>query len=215
MLREAWEILPLIDLRADGPACAARGCRFATQAAAQGMPARAVDGQSEPGRAGMLVSEWDVLALEPALAEDRVHFIAVDPPYRREHVDFVNRLSERGVHVHLYYGEQERQTTARLLRYLVHPRFAMVCVYRAWEELRTDGQGAEEAEVLALAAEFGWNEARVVLSREQLSRALATLEALGMEQLAVGEAKLEARSIPAYAEAEAEYEECSRLCLNL
>jgi hypothetical protein len=252
MVREAWGHLPLSDLRADGLACAARGCRFSARDATLGaayrtpgaewhaaqepapeVPARAVgeqpaahavgersappalDGQCAPGHAGVMVSEWDVLARAPELAAARVHLIAVDPPYRTEHVALVNRLGEAGVNVHLYYGQDERQTTVRLLRYLVHPRFAMVCVYRALEKLRGDGRAPQETEVLALAAEFAWNEAHVVLGGEQLSRALATLEELGVDQPAAGEAKLEARNIPAYAEAEAEYEECSRLCLNL
>jgi hypothetical protein len=166
-------------------------------------------------QAGVLVTEWDVLARAPALAAARTHLVAVDPPYRGEHVTLVNRLADAGMSVHLYYGQEERQTTAQLLRYLVHPRFAMVCAYRALDDVRAEGGPAQEADVLARAAEMAWSEARVVLGARELSRALEILDQLSLDQLPAGEAKLEARDIPAYAEAVAEYEECSRLCLNL
>jgi hypothetical protein len=130
-------------------------------------------------------------------------------------VALVNRLAEAGMSVHLHYGYDERQTTIRLLRHLVHPRFAMVCAYRAQEGIKAEGGQAQEAEVMARAAELAWNEAQVVLGGSELSRALGILALLSLEPLPAGEAKLEARDIPAYAAAEAEYEECSRLCLNL
>ena len=70
--------------------------------------------------------------------------------------------------------------------------------------------------MLARAAELAWEEARVVLGPSELRRALRHPRASSsLDQLPAGEAKLEARSIPAYAEAEADYEECSRLCLTL
>jgi hypothetical protein len=123
--------------------------------------------------------------------------------------------SRYGATIHLHYGYDERQSTARLLRYLVHPRFAMVCAYRALEALRSDGEEPEEALLLAQAARLAWEEARVALCPETLLRALSVLRELRLDQLCAGEAKLEARNIPAYAEAEADYEECSRLCQTL
>jgi hypothetical protein len=130
-------------------------------------------------------------------------------------VELVNSLAEEGVSVHLYYGHDERQTTLRLLRYLVHPRFAMVCAYRALEAIRAEGGETCEAAVIPRAAALAWDEARVILGASQLARAVETLGQLSFDHLRVGEVKLEARDIPAYAEAEAEYEECSRLCLSL
>lgn len=209
MLPEARERIPFSDLCDDGLVCVGRGC----------VTGRGIAGGSGPPdvteRAGVVVTEWDVLVHAPALAAARTHLVAVDPPYRAEHVAAVNRLAEAGMSVHLYYGHDERQATARLLRYLVHPRFAMVCAYRALEGTRAEGGQAQEAEVMARAAELAWNEARVVLGKSELSRALEIIGQLTLDQLPVGEAKLEARNIPAYVEAEAEYEECSRLCLNL
>jgi hypothetical protein len=218
MLAEAGERLPLADLCRHGLACAGTACGGWGP----------VSGKDE---AGVLVTEWDVLARTPALAAARTHLVAVDPPYRRDHVALVNSLGEQGVNVHLYYGHDERQATARLLRYLVHPRFAMVCVYRALEateaeEGRSDvtghgrlgatgSAGRSDAEIVARAAGFAWSEAQVILETKGLSRALAVLRELDLGRQPVGEAKLEAHSIPAYVEAEAEYEECSRLCLNL
>jgi single-stranded-DNA-specific exonuclease len=209
MLSEARERIPFADLCEHGLTCIARGCSAGPGTAA----ALGADDVAE--RAGVLVTEWDVLVTTPGLAAARAHLIAVDPPYRAEHVALVNRLAGEGMNVHLYYGHEERQTTARLLRYLVHPRFAMVCVYRALEDIRAEGAPAQKADVLARAAEMAWSEARVVLGVRELSRAMEILDQLSFNQLPTGEAKLEARDIPAYAEAEAEYEECSRLCLNL
>ena len=53
------------------------------------------------------------------------------------------------------------------------------------------------------------------LGYEELRRAHAVLSELGIERHSAGEAKLEAQSIPAYVAAEADYEECSRLCQTL
>jgi hypothetical protein len=77
-----------------------------------------------------------------------------------------------------------------------------------------EGDGAQ-LRLYQRAAEIGWQEAGVVLTWAELERAAGILEELGVERLANGEAKLEARSISAYAAAEADYEECSRLCLTL
>jgi hypothetical protein len=138
------------------------------------------------------------------------HLIVADPPYRREHLGLLQQAADSGSTVHLVYGEEERQATARVLRYLVHPRFAMVCVYRAMQGEQQEGQ-----ELFALAADIASKEAGVALSHADLVKAAAILTELGVGRDNSGEAKLEARSIPAYAAAEADYEECSRLCLNL
>jgi hypothetical protein len=144
--------------------------------------------------------------------------VAVDPPFRPAHVSLLERAAAQGANIHLYYGPEERQITAKVLRYLVHPRFAMVCVYRALEGLRGhDGDlgDVNDAEIVAAAAERAWEEAGVTLGGQELHRALGIVRALGADQVPAGEAKLEARSIPAYLQAEADYEECSRLCQTL
>jgi single-stranded-DNA-specific exonuclease len=156
--------------------------------------------------AGLVIAEWDIVADLAALSKGWAHVIAIDPPYRTKHVAFLRRAVREGAYVHLYYGDEERRATARLLRYLVHPRFAMVCMYRAMGE----GLGVEE--VFSKTAEFAWREARVVLTEADLARSHAILTELGVERNACGGAKMEARGISAYAVAEAEYEECSRLC---
>ncbi len=209
MLPEARAHIPFADLCPRGLACVARGCMAGVGVStSSGLEASA-------DRAGVVVTEWDVLVRVPAMTAGRTHIVAVDPPYRREHADRVNELASEGVSLHLYYGHEERQTTLRLLRYLVHPRFAMVCAYRALEAIKAEGGETCEAAIVARAAVLAWEEARVVLEPVRLVRALEILRQLSSDQLPVGEAKLEARDIPAYAEAEAEYEECSRLCLSL
>ncbi|MFH0917478.1 MAG: single-stranded-DNA-specific exonuclease RecJ [bacterium] len=158
---------------------------------------------------GVILVEWDVAKRIPALCRAGSHVIAIDPPYRTEHVAFLRRSADEGAYVHLYYGAEERQTTTRLLRYLVHPRFAMVCMYRAMDE----SLGADD--IFSKAAEIGWREGRVVLADEELARAHAILTELGIERAVAREDRIEARTIAAYAAAEAEYEECSRLCQTL
>jgi single-stranded-DNA-specific exonuclease len=201
MLREARERLPLSDLCPGGLACAVQGCD----------ESRVPDA---PG-AAVVVAEWDSLIHNRTLLAGRTHVVAADPPYRREHVALLEAAAREGANIHLHYGHDERSSTSKLLRYLVHPRFAMVCAYRALETLRRDEAEPADAELVALAATLAWDEARVTLGPEALYRALGVLRELGLDRASAGEAKLEARNIPVYAEAEADYEECSRLCQTL
>ncbi len=200
MLTDAREKLPFADLCRHGLACLTAGCRGS---------------QEDPvERAGVVISEWDVMARAPELMA-RAHIVAVDPPYRTEHVALLSDAGGKGANLHLHYGHGERQATARLLRYLVHPRFAMVCVYRALRELDSGRKEGVETEILRRAAELAWEEAHVQVGHDRFWRALDILESLGLARASTGEAKLDARDSPAYAEMEAEYEECARLCLTL
>ncbi len=157
-----------------------------------------------------VVVEWEAIVRAPELAAGRLHVIVMDPPFRASHIDFLRHAAAGGATIHLCYGQEERRLTTGFLRYSVHPRFAMVCVYRAMQE----EEGREDG-VLPRARDIGWQEGRVVLTWADLTRARGILSDLGIERPCLGEAKLEARNVPAYADAEAEYEECSRLCLTL
>jgi len=201
MLQDAEERLPLADLCQGGFVCVGRGCT----------PERADAAE----QAAVVVAEWDLAACLPALVSGRTHVVAIEPPYRAAHAALLEQAGREKAHVHLYYGSEERQNTLKMLRYLVHPRFAMVCMYRAFEAAGADGGPVDEGLLLARAAALAWDEARVVLGREDLTRARGFLRELRLDQAPAGEAKLEARNIPAYAHAEADYEECSRLCQNL
>ena len=159
--------------------------------------------------AGLVVVEWDAAVHASALFRGRAHVIVADPPYRREHVALLRRLADEGILLHLYYGQAEREATASILRYLVHPRFAMVCVYRAM----ADEAGKDE--VLHRARQLGIREAGVFLDWQELLRAHVVLEELGLEQPGASEARIEAERIPEYATAEAEYEECAKLCRTI
>lgn len=156
--------------------------------------------------AQVVVGEWDAVLKEPRAAEARTHVVAVDPPYRAEHRALLKQLAGKGATVHVVYGERERRRTARLLKYLVHPRFAMVCLYRAL------AHGAQGPELHRAAAEMAWGEGRVALCAEDLERAWQVLAELGLDQPAKQAGKIEANSVPLYADAEAEYQECSRQC---
>lgn len=182
--------LPLESLTRGRMRCLTRACSCPAQVTY-------VDG-------GVSLVEWDASA-GASLGRPR-HVVVLDPPYRAEHTQLLRALAKEGAGVHLYYGEEQRRSTARLLRYLVHPRFAMVCLYRALSG------GSRQADARSHAAELAWREGGVVLSEEALDRADRVLAGLDLGQNGEGEAKIDLQSIPAYAEAEADYEECSRLC---
>lgn len=158
----------------------------------------------------VVLADWDLSVDAARHSGADMHLVALDPPYRREHIGSLRAAAEGGAVIHLYYGADERQTTARLLRYLVHPRFAMVCVFRAMQQGEYDIY-----EVFASAARLAWQEAQIVLCHEELSRAATVLEELGGARLVSGEAKLDARYSPTYVAAAADYEECAKLCLTL
>jgi len=160
--------------------------------------------------ARVAMTEWEVAGSVYEVAAPWEHLVALDPPFRAGHAALLRRAEKENHVVHLCYGQAEREATARILRYLVHPRFAMVCLYRAMQE-----GGRTQARLFTRAAEIGWQEAGLVLTWTDLERAASILDELGVERLSSGEAKLEARSISAYALAEADYEECARLCLIL
>jgi hypothetical protein len=158
----------------------------------------------------LAIVEWDAgVAMRGAL-RSQTHILVFDPPFRACHVGMVSELADAGAFVHLLHGDCERKDTSARLRYLVHPRFAMVCLYKAMQRTQADS-----VELFSTAAHIAWQEARVLLTAQDLRKAEAILLELGLERLAPGKAKLDARDIAAYREAEAEYEECVRLCLTL
>ncbi len=165
--------------------------------------------------ADIAVVEWDLIARAGDLGGGWAHVIAVDPPYRASHLELLQALIAGGTCIHLYYGREERESTTRLLRYTVHPRFAMVCFYRALGE----NDDIADERVLRRAAEIGWSKAGVMLGREDLLQARRILLELGIDSAETaskrsgdGQAKMETQRIPAYAAAEADYRECLRLC---
>ncbi len=154
--------------------------------------------------------EWDALRIVEHSLREWPHVIVLDPAYREDHVRSVAHLAEAGAQVHLMYGESEKRETASLLRYIVHPRFAMVCMYRALQQATNTGEGLHVA-----AMRIAWNEGHVLLGRSQLVKAEEILRQLGVERESVGKAKLETSQNAAFRHAEAEYEECVRLCQSL
>ena len=73
----------------------------------------------------------------------------------------------------------------------------------------------QEPATADLQAESMNNRAVSLLDLEKDDEAAAILEELGVERHDPGEGKLDAGSVPAYAEAVAEYVECVRLCRSL
>ena len=174
-------------------ACVGRGCGLGREGAL--------------GEERVLVAEWD--ALSPLLYSTGPprHVVVADPPYRRQHVERLQALRESGATLHMAYGEEERRTTAALLRYVVHPRFAMVCMYRAAEA------GLYGRERMVEAARLATVESGVALGPEDLARAEYVLARIGLgARLLSKQARIEAKDVPAYAAAEADFEESVRLC---
>lgn len=161
--------------------------------------------------AQILVVEWDAVSTLLEMLKGRSHVVVFDPPYRGIHIQAVSTLGEEGGEVHLLYGEAERKENVALLRYLIHPRFPMVCVHNA----RQSNTDEDDGQMLKVARRLGWEQARVCLTVENLERAQAILSELGLDKLQAGQAKLDARRSEIYREAEAEYEECVRSCLTL
>lgn len=188
--------LPFESFVKDGFSCVSRYCAGAATARLE--------------RSAVVVAEWEIVndVLQPI--GRREHVIVLDPPFRRAHLRSVSRLAEEGAVVHLTYGEEERKALARLLRYQLHPRFAMVCLYKAMQS------GIAEVDGLyARASALAWAEAKVLLTVPDLERAREILSALHLEQTPAERARLEARNNAAYRQAEADYRECAALCLTL
>ncbi len=185
--------LPMEGLAHVPLACVGRGCSPER--------VRALDEEN------VLVAEWD--ALSPLLypSGGPRHIVLGDPPYRRRHVEMLEALRKRGATFHMAYGDEERRSTAALLRYVAHPRFAMVCMYRAAEAGLFGRERTVEAARLAMA------ESGAALSPEDLARAEHVLTRIGVGgRPGSKQAKIEAKDVPAYAAAEADFEESVRLC---
>jgi single-stranded-DNA-specific exonuclease len=195
-LEEINRRLPLDDLVGDGMRCIGRAC-VASEV-------------SRVNEATHTIAEWDMVASD--LPGGFVHIIALDPPYREEHATFLRQMAGMGVRIHLLYGDEERRRTASLLRYLVHPRFAMVCVYRALGSAHDWRQSHVHHETRRVAAELAWREGGVMLADEDFVRAGQILAGLNLGQSGEGKARMKLGDSPVYAEAEADYQECSRLC---
>ena len=184
--------LPLHDLIHRPITCVGQGCGYDRQ--------NPVEGES------LFMVEWDALEHVPLSFSGTTHAILADPPYRLSHMETLRQIGDRGVIFHQCYGDEERRATAELLRYLGHPRFAMVSVYRAAEA------GFSGEERLAEAARLAMIERGIVLAPHDLVRAEHILACIGMGLPESGQAKMDTKDVAAYAQAEAEFKESVRLC---
>ncbi len=160
--------------------------------------------------AKLLLVEWGAVCGIAPDRSHRSHTIVLDPPFRLSQLMAALGLGQKGTTMHLLYGEREREAMCSLLRYTVHPRFGMVCMYNA---LRSGS--ADEDALVKEASRIAWEQAKVVLRREDLRKALMILQDLGLLSDDDGKAKLDVRQSAVYREAEADYEECVRSCLTL
>jgi len=187
--------LPLAALVEHEPACVGRGCMYDRHRL---METRTV------------FADWEALGSLSCTTMAWDHVIALEPPFRGWQISALLSAAKRGSIIHLCYGKEERCATLDFLRHVVHPRFAMVCLYKAMKEGDLD-----QHTLFARALSIAWQQAKVVLTVCELERAWMILAALGLERPVKVRAKLEAREVPAYVAAEEDYKECRKLCLSL
>jgi single-stranded-DNA-specific exonuclease RecJ len=217
-LEELTSALPLAELAQRPLECRDRGCRGSGGAGLAPCEDDERTGEVElvtrDGGSGLLLADWDSMeACRSALALAD-HVMVLDPPFRPQHLALLARLASEKRFIHLCFGDEERAATENLIRFLVHPRFAMVCLYRALAK-DLDGERA-----LSDAARTALTEQRVSLTHLELSRARAIIEELGIGGSSRGldgrperrGARIDARVVPTYRAAEAVYEESIHLC---
>lgn len=171
----------------------------------------------EIARTRTLFADWEAANQAFSVGGPWDHVVVLDPPFRHSQLEALVSAARTGSMVHLCYGAEGRRAAVDFLRHVVHPRFAMVCLYRALKE----GDSApkegdlDQRAVFAGAAAIAWRQARVILAAHELERAWGILLRLGVGRSMPVGAKLEARDAPDYVAGEADYEECRRLCLSL
>lgn len=157
----------------------------------------------------LLFVDWTAAARRSELLAEKNHLIILDPPFQAAHVVLARAAAERGAHVHLCYGSDERRFTERLLKVSLHPRTWMVPLYRA---LR---RGLDPSAAMQAVYDEAWRMDTFPPTGDELQRAWRILQALERTGARPGEGGWNLADIPEYAEAEAEYEEAVRLCRML
>jgi hypothetical protein len=154
----------------------------------------------------LLFLDWTAAERRTGLLLRRRHVVVMDPPFRAAHTILLARLVEAGVRVHLAWGPADRESTERMLALLLHPRPAMVALYRAWQ------RGLQGSDAWQAVVQQWFTDHRVLPGADELQRAESLLRALGHCPGGSEGSTIEPRDTPAYTSAEAAYEEAVRLC---
>ncbi|MHB9148789.1 MAG: single-stranded-DNA-specific exonuclease RecJ [Thermoleophilia bacterium] len=154
----------------------------------------------------LLFADWDAAERRSELLCAKRHVIMVDPTYRASHTALLRRVADSGARVHLLYGEEERRLTETELRVRMHPRHWMVALYRALQSGETrDG-------LFGRVLDDSWVNEGIMPTADDLRRSMDLLDALGHGSNGGEQATMKASQLPAYAAAEAAFEEAVRSC---
>ncbi len=194
--------LPLLNLGVSGVDCVSRHCWRL---------------HGTPRPQALLVLDWQAAERRPGLLAEKRHVLVMDPPFRPGHTATLRDLASRGAQIHLVYGPEERASAARHCRSMLHPRFWMVPLYRAWRD------GLAGLEAWEAVRRSVWQEHEVLPEADDLRRAEAWLRELGHAPAGrgaatgaatpiSGEATIDLARLPGYGDAERAYEQAVRLC---
>ncbi|GAB4251334.1 MAG: hypothetical protein Kow00129_12180 [Thermoleophilia bacterium] len=184
--------LPLRELGVTGVDCLSRTC-WRTR-------------NSELRREALLFCDWPAAERRVSVLLQKKHVLVVDPPFTAGHTALLADLDRSGLCVHHAYGEEERELSVKLLRPLLHPRDWMALLYRARR------QGRNGLEARREAVRQAWERYRLLPAADELQKAEEILAAAGIGQAGDGQSKIDVTKVPAYAAAEAAYEEAIRFC---
>lgn len=154
----------------------------------------------------LLFTDWDSAERRSELLCAKSHVIVVDPTYRPSQSALLRRVADSGARVHLLYGEEERRLTETELRIRMHPRHWMVILYRALQ----NGENRDGLFGRVLAE--SWVNEGMMPTADDLRRSMGLLDALGHGSNGGEQATMKASQLPAYAAAEAAFEEAVRSC---
>ncbi|GAB4243906.1 MAG: hypothetical protein Kow00122_00070 [Thermoleophilia bacterium] len=195
VLRRVAGDLPLVELGVRGVDCQSRLCWRSRPAALR--------------PEALLFTDWTAAERRAELLRPRRHVLVLGPPYRSTHTGLVEDLAQGGAHVHLLYGQTERQATVESLRFTLHPRYWMVTLLRVWRD------GFRGRDALAETARRAWAEHEVLPSAEDLVQASGILASLGITPDTTETATMKADENPLYAAADAAYKEAVDLCRKM
>ena len=157
--------LPLLELGVPGVACVSRYC-WRTRAA------------SRPE--SLLFLDWQTAERRPALWDGKTHLLVLDPPVSAGNTVLLGRAAQAGIQVHLLFGPSERARATQLLRFMVHPRFWMVTLYRVWRDGLAGTAAWEEARRRAWADHGVLGDAAELQQAETLLRGLGLAPVVGV-----------------------------------
>ncbi len=200
-LRAVVAALPLANLGVGGVDCVSRLC----------WRTRSLELRPD----ALLFADWTAVLRRSELLEGKAHVVVLDPPYSHSHTHVLSQAAGSGSRIHCLYGEREREFTANLLKFMLHPRPAMVGVYRALAEIGP-GDACAPGEVLRQAAQAMWESQGFQPAFDELHLAWRILRDMGIgDGDRQKQPTREPEDVGLFREAVASYQEAVGLCRTL